>query len=332
MAPRSARPFPSSAFILMEFALLLLVGLLCAAALFTWGIVRDARSPSRATIGWALARKLPVDPAALNIEFTESTWAANQPTWVLRGGSPSSDITTIIIHGWRRSRIDSLRRIHPWLSRSSSLWLLDLAGHGDAPPGPTTLGVRDVDDLVRLARTLLAQGHATSAPPTRLLFIGHSLGASIAARAAARLDPASLAGLVAFAPYESLAEPLESRLRSQALPAVPFARLAELWLHALCGREASVTRALAVLHANQVPLLIVASGQDTVVSRPHVEKVAEAAQVTLVIDELSTHDELGSSCDAKATTPCARALHAFLEKIATTSPVVQSDATTRIEQ
>ncbi|MSR70060.1 MAG: alpha/beta fold hydrolase [Phycisphaerales bacterium] len=314
----------------MGLVLLLFVGLLCATLLFVWGIVRDAHSPSRATIGWALARKLPVDPAALGLEFAEESWGANQTAWRIRGGAPSSDVTTIIIHGWRRSRIDSLRRIHPWLGVSKCLWLVDLAGHGDAPEGATTLGVRDVDAVVTLAHTLLGQSGdpsvARSAAPTRLVLVGHSLGAAIAVRAAAQLPPTTLAGVVAIAPYESLKEPLANRLRARALPAVPFAQLAQHWLHALCGREKSVIEALTQLRANRVRTLLIASTQDTVVRFEHVQHIAQCAQVPLITVTESAHDDLATGCHANATTPCARALREFLETALCTSAVTSRRA------
>ncbi len=306
----------------MELTLLLFVGALCAALLLVFGIVRDARTPSRATMGWALARKLAVDPAALGLQFEEELWGANQSAWRIRGGAPSSDLTTIIIHGWRRSRIDSLRRINPWYGVSSSLLLVDLAGHGDAPDGPTTLGVRDVHEIVTLAHAVVASSDPAAARPTRLLLVGHSLGASIALRAAAQLPPEFLAGVVAIAPYESLKEPLANRLRARALPATPFAQLAQLWLHAICGRERSVIDALTQLRTRNVSALLIAGAQDVVVRHEHVAHIALSAGVPLVTDSASGHDDLATDCDAESRPNAAQTMQAmrqFLDAIATTS-------------
>lgn len=297
----------------MELILLLLVGALCAALLLIFGIVRDARTPARATMGWALARKLHVDPAALGLQFEEELWGTNQSAWRIRGGAPSSEITTIIIHGWRRSRIDSLRRIHPWFEVSRSLLLVDLAGHGESPDGPTTLGVRDVHEIVTLAQTVLASGDPSAATTHRLLLVGHSLGGSIAVRAAAQLPPQALAGVVAIAPYESLREPLANRLRARALPATPFARLAELWLHAICGREQSVIDALTRLRASNVSTLLVAGSQDVVVRHEHVAHIALAAGVPLITDSASGHDDLATDCADGEPTHRAQAMREIRE-------------------
>ncbi len=316
----------------MGLVLLLLVGLLFAAFLFVLGIVRDARAPARATIGWALARKLPVDPAAHGLHFEEALWGANQSAWRIPGGDPSSDITTIIIHGWRRSRIDSLRRISPWIEVSNEVWLVDLAGHGDSLVGPTTLGVRDVQDVVTLALAIAAGRDQRVASSNRLLLVGHSLGASIAARAAAQLPPACIAGVVAIAPYESLREPLANRLRARALPAMPFAHLAELWLHAICGREQSVVAALRQLRANEVAAVLIAGSQDTVVRVEHVAELAAAADLPLITDKLSSHDELATSANANATTDWSRAVGDFVNKVAITSRREQRASAKRSEQ
>ncbi len=322
----------------MGLALLLLIGGCVAALVLVWGIVRDARCPARATAGWALARGLQVDPAALGLEFSDECFCDGLRAWKIRGGDPSSDVTTVLIHGWRRSRIDSLRRIHPWFARSRELWLIDLAGHGESPRGPTTLGVRDVDDVMHLARSLVEGAHANAPRATRLLIVGHSLGASIGLRASARLEPQSLAGVVAIAPYESLAEPLTNRLVARALPAIPFARIAAGWLHALCGVEASPSKALAQLHHAEVPLLVIASTHDAVVSVEHVVQMVAQADHTrarhplhLFVDQCASHDDLATAVDNEATTPCATAMRSFLATITDSTAKKQPGAATKIE-
>ncbi len=298
----------------MEILLLLLLGAIVAAVAFVWGIVSDARHPSRATAGWALGRGLPVDPADCKLLATDELWGLQQPAWRIQGGDPRGPVT-VIVHGWRRSRIDSLRRVSPWWSVSSEIWLLDLEGHGDSPAGPTSLGSSDVPALVALIHDLAAPSLSRSNRPSRVLLVGHSLGATIALRAAAQLDEASLAGLVAFAPYESLREPLGCRLRAGALPSFPFAIVAEVCLHALCGREGSTQVAMKRLNEMKVPTLLLAAEHDAVVSLAHVRKLASASGLSLEVDPEAMHDDLGTSLANRPDSATAKACAGFLEQI-----------------
>jgi len=298
----------------MGLVLLFILGAIVLAVAFTYGLVADARHPSRATTGWALGRGIPVDPAAMNLQSSNQHWAHDQPAWRLVGGD-ADGFTTIIIHGWRRSKIDSLRRIHPWLEASAEVWLLDLDGHGESPDGPTTLGAAAVPALVALVNDRVAATHANNAQTKRVILIGHSLGASIALRAAAQCHSDALAGVVAFAPYESLREPIANRLTARALPAVLFARTAEMCLHALCGGEASTATALKELAARGLPVLLVAAQHDPVVSLDHVQKLAVQSSTPLTVDEKSSHDDLGTNLHGDLDGVTLKAAQAFLRSL-----------------
>lgn len=298
----------------MGLALLFLIGGFLVGVIFLFGVVADARFPSRATIGWALGRGIPVDPSEMGLTFTEEKWAKDKMAWRVCGGDAGGAIT-IIIHGWRRSRIDSLRRIDPWLKASSELWLIDLDGHGESPQGPTTLGSADIPAIVALVHDLIAGAKCESQRNKRVLLVGHSLGASIALRVASLLPTSSLEGVVAFAPYESLKEPLGNRLKARALPAIPFAKLAEICLHLICGRESSTTAALKKIQANNVPLLIVGSQLDQVVPLDHVRGMADRAGVAMTVETNCTHDDLGAHLNSNPNSALSQAAMQFLRSI-----------------
>lgn len=298
----------------MGLALLFFVGGFFAAVIFLWRILHDARFPSRATMGWALGRGIPVDPSAMGLQSTEEKWKKDQLAWRIRGGDVDG-VITIIIHGWRRSRIDSLRRLDPWLKASSEVWLIDLDGHGESPAGPTTFGSGDVPAIVAFIHDLLAGATNDSQPPKRVLLVGHSLGASIALRVAHLLPVTSLAGVVAFAPFESLKEPLGNRLKARVLPVFPFAKATELCLHLINGKETSTTAALKQIHRQKVPVLIVAAQLDQNVLPDHVRRMADQAGVAITVDQHSAHDDLGTQLNANPNCEASQAARKFLHTI-----------------
>jgi pimeloyl-ACP methyl ester carboxylesterase len=283
----------------MGFVLLIASGALLVVVLLIAGIVLDARHPARATEGWALAHGHAIDPAALGVAFEELT-VAGVKAWRISGGDASGP-TTLIIHGWRRSRIDSLRRLEPWLGVSRAAWLVDLAGHGHAPPGPTTLGAGDGARLVIAANEMIARD-STDAAPSRLMIVGHSLGAVVAIDLAARLDRAALAGVIAFAPYDDLAEPISNRLAARGLRSSTLAAIAATVLRVIAGRSPNTRESLRRLANSHCPLLVASSRADEVVRSDHVRQLAIAAGAPLLTSDTITHDQLGTS-RAHATEP-----------------------------
>ena len=193
-------------------------------AITSWEMGR----PPRHSAGWALARNRPADPGVLDLPY--ESWqldlpdGTSLPVWDIRADSPTHEAdcpTLVFLHGWAHSRIHSLERLSSIL-RSGGFTegappfrtiLLDLRGHGDADPGRSTLGERDVEDVCTLIERLGEPG---------VVLIGHSLGGVIAIHAAAR-TPGLVHGVVALAPYDRLRTPINGTLRARGLPHGVFA-------------------------------------------------------------------------------------------------------------
>jgi pimeloyl-ACP methyl ester carboxylesterase len=285
------------------------VALLLLLIVLVWGIVWDARHPRRATAGWALANGFPPHPSDMGWRASDEQWSKSLPAWRVVGGNPTGPVA-VFVHGWRRSRIDSMRRAGIWLPRIRAAWLIDLAGHGDAPNGTTNLGADDVDAIARFCGDLVAR----EGVGTRIVIIGHSLGAAVTLRVAALLPADTLAGAVAFAPYESVLEPISNRLRRQGLPVWPTAVCSTLALHALCGRERSTSAAVATLQARGVPMLIVASAADTHIPLHHVRRVAGAVCDQVIVESDTSHDAIGTGPTPNADSPTELAVRAFASR------------------
>ena len=260
----------------------LLIGSATAAvlALYCLTCARETRNPKRLSTGWALAVSRVSDPDQIDPQYTQ--WALDRPDattlpiWEARTeGSQQSppDATLIFIHGWGNGRTHSIERAQALLDGlrdepTPPRWRLifcDLRGHGDASSGPTTLGMKELDDLGALLQQL-----PTDAP--RLL-VGHSLGAVLAIRSAARW-PDAVDGVLALAPYRSVRTPISRTLRMRGLPAG--------WLAGVIGRLCTSGRFLkldTVDDARQMPqpLVVISGAEDPICPPDEAEAIAHAA-------------------------------------------------------
>ena len=182
---------------------------------------REVRTPPRRSVGWALARGFAPDPSEADLPFDawtlERPEGVELPVWEIpeRLASEESPIL-IMLHGWGQSRIEMLALLRAVLEkhrenghdRSFRTLIPELRGHGEASPGPTTLGDEDIEDV----RALMER--AGSGP---VILMGFSLGSVIAINVAAN-DAHAVQGVIALAPYERLLIPIAATLRSRQMP------------------------------------------------------------------------------------------------------------------
>lgn len=276
---------------------LLLIGAAIAALGYVAMVTVEALRPPRRTAAWAIANGLPVSPEALGLEASEWTVArdgAALPVWDLR--IRDAGPTVVLVHGWGRSRVDSLARIGPFLGFAARLVLPDLRGHGDAT-GSTRLGdAVEEADLRAIVEALDATGPVVLA--------GHSMGATLAIRVAAAVD--RVAAVVAIAPYDTVRTPLGCRLVARDLPAGPFVPAVLATLAALgIGRPST----LAAAGSLRVPLLVIAGDRDRVVPIDESRRIAEAGRGELVAIAGGEHSDLDRDEAA------GRAIESFMARI-----------------
>lgn len=285
----------------MGLVALLALGAALALAAVVTAIVRDARHPARASVGWALARGLPTRPADAGMDSADGSVqcadGTELPMWTIPGGNPDGP-ALLLLHGWRRSRIDSIRRL-PWLlPHVRFACVMDLRGHGEAPQGPSTLGPADAADACAAVR---------AHPGVPWILAGHSLGASIALRAAATLigTGARIEGALLMCPYPDIRVPLTGRLSSMGMPAFPVAGMAARAIALLCGREDPADDAIRALGTSALPTVWVTCTEDAIVP-PHVvmdmhaQALSCGSVATLHVDEDADHDSVGTGHPAWA--------------------------------
>lgn len=235
------------------------------------GVALEAMRPERRTLGWALARGGPSDPAHWGIparEWSHEHSGSSCPVFDLGDEDPGAP-TAIVVHGFARSRYDALARLGPILPHARRFILPDLPGHGDASGRGTRLGSDEDGFLESLITT------ATTGP---VLLVGHSLGATIALQAASRESLASrVRGVLALAPYERLRTPLGARLELRGMPKSPLLGPTIGLLRAFGVRERSTREAAA---RAACPVAVLAGELDLVTPLEEARAIAEAASTS----------------------------------------------------
>lgn len=218
------------------------------AASFAW----EALHPRRRTTAYAIARGLAADPE--EIGWAHEAWTldrpdgARLPVWEITGAAGESAPVVIMLHGWGESKIDSLARARPWMTVASRVVVYDLRGHGEASGSASRLGDGEEDDLLALIDRLCAK---------RILLFGHSLGATIALFAAAKLAAelsrgVSVDAVVAVAPYRVVHTPIRNRLRMMHLPGRPVTDATMALLRLVGVRQRDVVAATAKVNARVI--------------------------------------------------------------------------------
>ena len=247
------------------------------------GVVREALRPERKTVGWALGRGLPSEPTAWGLPGQEWDFefdGTRCPVFEIGETDPSKPCV-IFLHGFARSRYDSLARLGPLLPHVRRFILPDLPGHGDARGRSTRLGT-DEDRFVAALAARCATGP--------LVLAGHSLGATIALHAATlpELTP-RVKGVLALAPYERLRTPLGARLDLRALPRSPILGPALTALAAFGIRERSTRESAARVAC---PVAVVAGAVDPVAPIEEARAITSAARTgRLAAIDHARHDD-----------------------------------------
>lgn len=237
----------------LGFATLLGAAALLVSSAYLAGLWKDAVTPSRRSMGWALGQGLPASPEDLNLQSEERSTDLSDgmmPAWWIRGQAPQSGRAVIVLHGHGRSRWDSLRRVSQHVEHAALIVTPDLRGHGDAP-GRCALARREAGDVCILIAAIEA-----AFPGISITLVGHSMGAVVAIHAAAQRAAAGapIEEVIAWGAYDRVATPLNARLKLRSLPARPFSD-AILWMCTrVNGPERSTQQAAALLGTTRLTL------------------------------------------------------------------------------
>lgn len=265
-------PLVALAFRTMGLILLLAASAGIVVAILAAATVVESLRPRRRATGWAIGVGWPADPDAVGVPFEEWTLerpgGVRLPVWDVEGSDPAAPVL-VLVHGFGRSRLTWLPHLEEWRSRSSRVVMIDLRGHGEATPDGAGLGDADVADVDALVEAVEGGCSSDRRP---IVVVGRSLGATVGILAAA--ETSRIDGVIAVAPYETLAVPMRGRIRLRGLPDVPALAIALLVLRLLGRRPRSTVAAARRL---SIPLLVVQGGRDQISPPADARAIAEAA-------------------------------------------------------
>lgn len=268
--------------------------LLLALGAFTlWGgfaIAWDAIHPPRKGFAWALATARPSSLEAAGLHGEETSLPGLDrvpcPAWRVQGGASEGAPVLLMLHGWGRSRWDSLARLAPLLPCVREAWLADLPAHGEHPGRRGWVGVREPDAALAMLFEIAARN-----PGAPIVIAGHSLGSGVGLRAAKMAAAAGVpvAGVLALSPYSDLRSPLPARLALRGLPAFPFLPVALALLRAAGCMDRPLERDVAGL---DLPVLVIGCEGDRIAPARDAEALAAALpRATLLELPGDRHDE-----------------------------------------
>lgn len=247
-------------------------------------LVRRLRLPPRKTYAVAMAKQDPTDPADLQLEAEEATFALSEgeatPGWIIRGDRPDGPIV-VIVHGFGDSRFGGLVRAPLLVPHASHVVLFDQRGQGESDTRASCLGRKETDDLLGVLDQLPMAGP--------VVVCGHSMGAGIALATANETD--RIVGAILESPYRTWDEPVRTVFRMKRYPIWPIVPLGGLMLRVFFGclpfdrveQARSLDKPMLVIHGEEDPIVPVAAAR----------AIADAApRCTLVVIEGGDHDHL----------------------------------------
>ena len=207
---------------------------------------------------WQPGNWLPPDAPVEHVSFAND-WGHRLGGWFVppEPGRP----VAIVCHGFGTNRREG-QDLLSWLcARGYGALLFDFQGHGESDGPCTTIGLREVDDVLAAVRYL--QARLGEAVP--LAAIGFSMGASVAILAAARCP--AIRVVVADSPFATLQRAVARSFRIFfRLPPAVFAR-PTIWFaeRFTGGKVGSVVPIEAAPRLAPRPLFIIQGADDPIV-------------------------------------------------------------------
>lgn len=207
-----------------------------------------------------------VSPYELNLPAEAVTFAPQQGDHLVSGWyipAPAATTTILVCPGYRTPKNNVLGLCAKLWEGGHNVLVFEYYGHGMIVGASVTLGYREMNDF--LGAVAFAKERA---PQARLGVIAYSMGASVAIMCASRCD--DVEAIIADSPFATHASAVAYNFRRAVhIPFAPFIWMADYLLWMRAGYHFNQVEPLREIgRIAPRPILIVQSGQDTIVD-PH---------------------------------------------------------------
>ena len=211
----------------------------------------------------------PVPGELIEAEGTDGVKLAG--LWHAAAAERSTGRTAVLIHGFAEHASALQARVEALTSHGWNAVSIDLRGYGHSGGGFTTFGGREAGDVGAWVDLLAAR----VGPSLRVALWGRSMGAAIAAGAAA--EDRRITALVLESPYDDLNVVVASIVRRRGLPLSRFlARRITRRAARLAGVSLTDPSPLALASRISAPALLVHGAIDPLVPLADAQLLAEA--------------------------------------------------------
>ena len=245
--------------------LLMLIGVGAATCLGAlWLMAWSLTHPPRMTDGkaaWVLRR---LSPADLGLPFEEIAFCIRdehgKPLKIAAWWIPHADADgrcAVLIHGYADAKVGAIAWAPVWHSLGFNLLVVDLRAHGESGGSVCTAGFRERHDLAQVIDGLRAQRPQET---RRLVLVGISLGAAVAAAAA--IEVADIGAVVMESPYADFRRAAAAHMDHIGAPGRALQRAAIALAAWLTRADYDAVRPIDLVARVPCPVLLIESGND----------------------------------------------------------------------
>lgn len=179
--------------------------------------------------------------------------------------------TIVVLHGYPASKGDLLP-LSRFLHDDYNLFFLDFRSFGESEGRVTTVGAREVNDLLGAIAYLRSRDDVDAG---RLGVFGFSLGGSVGLMAAAQ-EPA-ISSVVADSAYANLGSTVDELYRPFGPLRSPLAWLTKLWARVFLGIDVNRVSPESSVAQRSFPILLIHAERDEVIPKLNSERIAAKA-------------------------------------------------------
>jgi len=179
----------------------------------------------------------------------------------------------VILHGYADAKVGGIAWAPLWRELGFHILALDLRAHGESGGAYCSAGFWERHDLIQVINRLKADRPQQT---RQLVVFGVSLGAAVAAAAAAQADAPKIDAMILESPYADFSHASAEHGQRLGTPGAPFQRLALRVAQWMARCDFAAVAPVRTIREVSCPLMVIACGDDPYVPRQDLALLAAA--------------------------------------------------------